>query len=62
MTTEICTRARYMVNSRQGCAISRDTLYLETLLVNVGIEVIKLTIVLPLSKEINVFCDHIRHF
>jgi hypothetical protein len=55
MTTQICTLARYMVNSQQGCAISRDTLYLETFLMIVRIEVIKLAIVFPLSKEINVF-------
>ena len=29
---------------------------------NVRIEVIKLAIVFPLSKEIDVFWNHIRHF
>ena len=56
------TRARYVVNSRQACTISRDILYLETFLMNFGIEVIKLVNVFPLSKEINVFWNHIRHF
>jgi len=41
-----------MMNSRKACAISRDTLYLETLLMNLGIEVIKFAIAFPLSKEI----------